>query len=282
MLERERLEAVGERLRGCVVDLDQQTVEAGRGRGQAHRPDQFGTSRGVRRIDEDREGGVLPGPDGAGEVERVACLVLEGPDAALAEDDRLVAAARTTYSAASSHSLQLRRESALQEDRRARLAQLVQQVGVVHVARADLERVDVRRRAAAICSGAVISTMKGRPVSRRTSSRRGSAAAPRPWKLRGSVRILKTPPRSAAAPCDPHVARDGQQLLARLDGARAGDDDEALAADAGAAHLHRPGCGRRVRLGRLRDHPTHNSSGSAGCLSNAWRPAGRGGHRLEI
>ena len=47
-----------------------------------------------------------------------------------------------------------------------------------------------------ICSGAVISTMKGRPVSRANLVERAAApSAPRPWKLRGSVRILKTPPR---------------------------------------------------------------------------------------
>ena len=75
-------------------------------------------------------------------VERVAGVIVERADAALAEDDLLVAAGHDVFRA---HQQLFERvgQAALEQDRLVRLAKLTQQVKVLHIPRADLQNVDV-------------------------------------------------------------------------------------------------------------------------------------------
>ena len=77
-----------------------------------------------------------------GDVHGVAGVCLVGADAALAEDEVVVAAGEDVLGR-EQHLLDGGRDAALQQHGRARVAKLAQQVEVLHVARAHLEEVDV-------------------------------------------------------------------------------------------------------------------------------------------
>ena len=64
----------------------------------------------------------------------------------------------------------------------------------------------------------------GSPVSRRASASSSSPRLPSPWNEYGELRGLNAPPRSAVAPAARTALRRRDDLLLRLDGARAGDD----------------------------------------------------------
>ena len=84
--DRDRLLAVGQRLVRARVDLDHDPVGARRDAGQRHRLDQPALAGGVRRIDDHRQVGQVVEQGHGRQVERVAGVRLEGPDAALAQD----------------------------------------------------------------------------------------------------------------------------------------------------------------------------------------------------
>ena len=124
------------------MDLDQQAIGADRGTGERHGADQ-GTSPGaVRRIDDDRQMRLLPQDRHGGEVERVAGGGLERANPAFAEDDVRVAGGQHVLGGEQPF-LDRRRQATLQQDGAAALAHRLQEREVLHVARADLEDVDV-------------------------------------------------------------------------------------------------------------------------------------------
>ncbi len=124
------------------MHLDDEAVRAARGGGQRHGRNEAVDAGGVARVDNDRQVRQLVQHGHGREVERVAGVVAEGADAALAEDDLLVAAGHDVFRA---HQQLLERvgQAALEEDGLVRFAELAQQIEILHVACADLQNVHV-------------------------------------------------------------------------------------------------------------------------------------------
>ena len=78
-----------------------------------------------------------------GDVHGIAGIGLIGADAALAEHEIVVSAGENVLGG-EQHLFDRGRDAALHQHRRTRMAELAQQIEVLHVARADLEAVDVR------------------------------------------------------------------------------------------------------------------------------------------
>ena len=168
--------------------------------------------------------GALPDDGHGREVERVAGGRLEGADAALAEDDVGVAR-REDVLGGHEPLLDGRRQAALQEHRLAALAHGLQEDEVGHVAGADLEHVHVavedlhigrvrdladdRQPGLLACLGQELEALDAEPLE----------GVGRGARLEGA-----TAHDGRALALDP--AGRGQDLVARFDGAGAGDDRE--------------------------------------------------------
>ena len=113
------------------------------GHGRAgHRRDQVGPAGGVARVDDDRQVAQPLDVRHDRQVEHVARRVLERPDPALAEDHPAVAL-RQDVLGRHQQVLDRRAHAPLQQDGRAGPADLLEQVEVLHVPRADLDDVGV-------------------------------------------------------------------------------------------------------------------------------------------
>src|SRR4051812_7199982 len=138
----ERLRAVAQRVLGILADLDDDAVRADRGGGSAERLDEAAVAGGVARVDDHRKVGVELQPRHRAEIEREARRGLERADAALAEDDVLVALLQDVVGGLE-ELVERAAEAALEEDRLAELAGDLEERVVLHVARADLDDVGV-------------------------------------------------------------------------------------------------------------------------------------------
>lgn len=99
----------------------------------------------MARVDDDRQVRQFLEHGHRREVERIARVVVKRADAALAEDDLLVAAGHDVLGA---HEQLLERagQAALEQDGLAQLAKLTQEVEVLHIARADLNDVHILKQ----------------------------------------------------------------------------------------------------------------------------------------
>src|SRR5437868_11647128 len=79
-----------------------------------------------------------------GDIQGVARVGLEGANAALAEDDLIISAGHNVLGG-KQQLFESGRDAALEQDRLAHLAQLTQQIEILHVARAYLENIYVRQ-----------------------------------------------------------------------------------------------------------------------------------------
>ena len=133
----QRLRAVGEGALGVVVDFDDEAVGPDGDAGPRQRRDHVVLARPVRGVDDDRQ--VREAADGGDgrEVERVARVLREGADAALAEDDVVVALGHHVLGG-EQPLVEHGREAALEEHGQRRAPGPAQQGEVLHVARADL------------------------------------------------------------------------------------------------------------------------------------------------
>src|SRR6266849_1078098 len=138
----EGLRAIGKSVVGVVVDFDEQAVGAG-GYGGAGHGRNFvaapGTVGGVGEHGEMRK--FFDYGDG-GDVERVARVGLEGTDAALADNDVVIAAGEDVLGA-EQQLFHGGGHAALEEDRLADFAECAEEIIILHIARADLEDVHV-------------------------------------------------------------------------------------------------------------------------------------------
>ena len=142
-VEIERLAAIGEGVIRIRMDLDHQPVRAGGDAGQGQRSHVWALAGGMAGIDENRQMRQplqQPAPRRRSSVLRVC--VLEGADAALAEDHIRVAL-REHVLGRQQPLFHQHRQAALEHDRFAGLADLLEQEVVLRVARADLEDVGV-------------------------------------------------------------------------------------------------------------------------------------------
>ena len=133
---------VGERLVGARVDLDHDPVGAHGHAADRQRLDEPALAGGVRRVHHDRQVRQVVEQRHRGQVQRVAGGRLEGPDAALAQDD-LGVAGRGDVLGGHQPLLDRGAEAALEHHRPARAPAREQQREVLHVAGADLEDVGV-------------------------------------------------------------------------------------------------------------------------------------------
>ena len=99
----------------------------------------------MARIDDDRQVRQLMEHRHGGKIERVSRIIVKRADAALAEDDLLVAARHDVLGA---HQQLLERsgETALEQNGLAEPSELLEQVEVLHIARADLNDVHIREK----------------------------------------------------------------------------------------------------------------------------------------
>ena len=122
------------------MTLDEQRVSAG---GQCRDRERRNPPRiagGMARIDGDREVGHVAEHRDRAHVKRVPCRRLERADAALAEDDLVVALGGDVVRCREPLVVG-RGHAALEDDRHAALPRGAQQRGVVHRARSDEQRV---------------------------------------------------------------------------------------------------------------------------------------------
>src|SRR5579864_1964108 len=97
----------------------------------------------MRRIGRNRQMRQFVHDGNGGNIERIASVGLESAYTALAGDD-VVIASRHDVLGGKQEFLDGRGDAALEKDRLLQLAELAQQIEVLHVARADLQDVDVR------------------------------------------------------------------------------------------------------------------------------------------
>ncbi len=134
------LRAVREGFFRLVVDFNQDAVCAGGNGGAGHGQNAVATTGAVAGVDQDGQvAEALDGGDDA-EVKGVSGVIGEGAHAALAEDDLVVAFAHDVLSG-HEELFQGGGEAALEQDRLAKTACLLEQGVVLHVAGADLDDV---------------------------------------------------------------------------------------------------------------------------------------------
>src|ERR1035437_6613101 len=138
------LRAVREGAIGVGMDFDHQAIGA-RGHGGArHGSDDVAATRAVRWVGYDRQVGEFLDYGNGGEIEGVAGVGFEGADAALAEDDVVIAAGQDVLGGEQEF-LDAGRDAAFEQHGFGLLAELAQEVEVLHIARADLNDVGVFR-----------------------------------------------------------------------------------------------------------------------------------------
>ena len=125
-----------------VVHLDDETGGAGGDKGKAHGRHQVPHAGRVRRVSDDGKMGELLHHGDGGAVQRVARRLLVCPDAAFAQHD-LVSAVGHEVFGGHQPLLDGRGKPSLEEHGHSRLADLLEKLEVLHVARPDLEHVDV-------------------------------------------------------------------------------------------------------------------------------------------
>ena len=124
------------------MHLNHQAVRSGgnrRARKRLHHPR---NTRGMRRVDNHRQMRLLFNQRHSGNIQIVADHLLKRPNAAFTEDDVRVAARQHIFSA---HQplLDRRRKTALEQNRLIDLAQRFEQPEILHVARTNLNHIDV-------------------------------------------------------------------------------------------------------------------------------------------
>ena len=97
LLRIERLRAVGQRLVGLMMDFDQQRIGARRHRSPRHGRHFVAASGAVRRVGGHRQMREFVDDRNRGNVHRVARVGFKGADAALAQNDFVVAAREQVF-----------------------------------------------------------------------------------------------------------------------------------------------------------------------------------------
>ena len=232
-VEGQRLRPVAQSARsGSGVGLDDQPVGAGRegGLGERRAPSGGGRRRGSGpRSPAD---GSAPGRRTTAERSRVLRVAVSNVRMPRSHRTTRSLPPASTYSAAASHSAIARRHPALEQDRRPRPADLLEQLEVLHVARADLEHVGLARDGLDV-SGVEHLGHDGQAVLAPCLVHHRESLETEPLEVvRQRARL-----EAAAAQHRPAGLADGlgrrEDLLPALDRARAGDEHRrVVAADA--------------------------------------------------
>ena len=238
------------------MDLDDEAVGPAGGGGHGHRRDQAVDAGGVAGVHDDGQVGELVEHGHGGEVQGVAGVVVKGADAPLAKDDLLIAAGHDVLGA-HQELFEGVGEAPLEEDGLIRLAQLPEEVEVLHVPGPHLQDVHI---------------LKERQVHDAHDLRHDGKAGLLPGDLQklqalglqaGEI-IGGGPGLEGAAPehVRPgglHGLGHGHDLLLRLHGAGARHHAEVAAADLDVSHLHHGVLGVELPVAALEGlrHPLH-------------------------
>ena len=220
---------------GIGVHLDHETVGARRDRGPRHRRHQVAVARGVGGIDDHRQVRQRLDHGHRAEVERVARRRLERADAALAEDHVRVAVSHHVLGG-EQPLLDGVAQPALQEHRAACAADSLEQREVLGVAGADLEHVGVLRHQVHVCRGQHLGDHRQPGGLTRFGEVAQPVEAEPAKRVRRRARLEGASAEHARARVR-HIPRGREHLLAALDGARSGDDDEGSVAEADAGDI---------------------------------------------
>src|SRR5579883_778861 len=142
LLGAQRLRAVAQGVIGVMVDFDDEPVCPRRHRRARHRQDLVSSAGAVRRIGNDRKMRERLYDWNRGNVHCITGGVLEGADAALAQDHIVIAAGKNIFSA-QQQLFDGGGNAALEQNRLANLSEFAQQIVVLHVARAHLQKIGV-------------------------------------------------------------------------------------------------------------------------------------------
>ncbi len=123
------------------MDFDHDPVGTDHDRRLGHRPDQAAPSGRVTGIDHDRQVAHFTDQGNNAQVQSVAGGPFESPDASLAEDDIGIAFSEDIFGRGEKF-LDGGTHAALEQDRVTGLANLLEQIEVLHVAGTDLQ--DIR------------------------------------------------------------------------------------------------------------------------------------------
>src|ERR1017187_5975540 len=134
------LRAVGGGAIGVGMDFNHEAIGAGGQGGARHGSDDIAAAGAVRWVGDDGQVGEFLDDRDGGEIEGVARLGLEGADAALAEDDVVIAAGQDVLGGE-----QESRDAAVEQHGFGLLAEVAQQIEVLHIAGADLQDVHILR-----------------------------------------------------------------------------------------------------------------------------------------
>src|ERR1035437_4382471 len=243
------LRAVRERAIGVGMDFDHQAIGA-RGQGGArHGSDDVAATRAVRRVGYDRQVGEFLDYGNGGEIEGVAGVGFEGADAALAEDDVVIAAGQDVLGGEQEF-FDASRDAAFEQHGFGLLAELAQQVEVLHIARAHLHDVGILREQRNL-----------RLVHHFADYQQAVAVGGGAEHLKTlgaeALELIRRTARLEGSTADHPGASAGRQLGALLDlvavlhAARAGHDDHGVAADGERAHLHNGAAGPKPAAGEF-------------------------------
>ena len=165
------------------MHLDQQAVRACGDRGLRQCRHHPRLAARMRRIDDHRQVGFFFQHRDRGHVQHVAVVGFEGADAALAEDDVVVAARRDVFRRHQPFG-NGGRHAALEDHRLVDAADFLEQVEVLHVARADLDHVHVvfHERYPA-CATSISSVTMGSLYLLAALRNMSRPSTPLPWKV---------------------------------------------------------------------------------------------------
>ena len=211
------------------MDLDLQAVGTAGGRGERHGLNVAGVAGGVAGVGDDGQVRQVVQHRHGVEVEGVAGAGLEGADAALAQDDVVVALAHDVLGG---HEQLIDRagHAALKQDRSLGLADLFEQREVLGVAGTDLHDVDLLvQEDLHVARVHDLGDDRHVELGRRLAQQVQAGGAHALVGVRGSAGLVGTAAQHRGTG-GLHAAGDADEVLA-LDGARAGDDLELIAAD---------------------------------------------------
>ena len=212
------------------MDLDLQAVGTAGGRGERHGLNVAGVAGGVAGVGDDGQVRQVVQHRHGVEVEGIAGAGLEGADAALAQDDVVVALAHDVLGG---HEQLIDRagHTALEQDRSLGLADLLEQGEVLGVAGADLHDVDLLvKEDLHVAWIHDLGDDRHVELGRRLAQQVEAGGAHALVGVGGGAGLVGTAAQHRGTG-GLHAAGDADEVLA-LDGARAGDDLELVAGDA--------------------------------------------------
>src|ERR1019366_8797817 len=249
LLGPQRLRPVGERAVGIGMDFDHQAVGAGGYGGPRHGSHDVAAAGGVRRGGENRQVGQVLDPRDGGEIQGIARVGFEGADAAFAENNVVIAAGQYVLGGEQEF-LDAGSDAPFQQHRLGLLAELAQQVEVLHIARAHLHDVRILRQQRDLRLVDDFADYQ-QAVAVGGGAQHFQALGAQTLKSIRRVALLE-----GAAAYHPGAGA-GRQLGALLDlvpvfhAARAGHDDHGVAADGQRAHAHDGAAGPKDAAGEL-------------------------------